>query len=354
MRRLLSIATAVVIFSSAPASADQKSEFMAAFRAYKAAVEAQDRTAARNAARTAYETGKVLFGPDHKNTAALALNYGRLLEDEEAENMLHEALQLHERVYGSGALELVDPLMDLAAEHTRYNRLGNAKRYYWRALDIAKDKKGEDDRLVGVINLEIGQVALGELQSAEAYKYLKRSEDIFEKLEGNEAELLLAETRFWIGKYKLAVQSEKAATDAFLASLSTFERIKPDAPLTMTLHAFLVEAYERRGLRDAATEHCRAIGKANPISPDQDYLPVFRRPPKYPPQAGEGSVVISLTVDEDGFVRNPTVLENEGSERFIRAALEAAESFRYVPRFEGGKAVATTDVKYRFTFEYAD
>ena len=352
---LLSLVFFSLMSFPSPAGADNRTaDFNKAYLAYQAAIAAEDRTLARAEAQKAYELGRDLFGPDHKSTAILALNYGRLLEDDEAEKMLHEALRLHENVYGNDAMELIDPLMDVAAEHTKFGRLGNAKRYYGRALDIAESRKGENDPIVGILNLEIGQVALADAQSQEAIKYFKRAEEIFATIEGDEAELRLAQTRFWTGKYRLAAHSEKTATDLFLASLETFERLLPDAPITLTTHAFLVEAYERRGLRDAATKHCRAIGQAKPINPDQDYKPIYRKPPDFPPQAGEGSVVVSLTVDEDGFVRDQTVVENKGSVRLVRAALEATESFRYVPRYENGRAVATTDVKYRFNFKYAD
>jgi TonB family protein len=357
MRSLKFMMSAIALLLSLPAEADtasDKTAFNEAFRSYKSAMTNGDTEKALEGARKAYEIGKALFGPEHKNTAVLALNYGRLLKDDEAEAMLHEALDLHKKIYGPGAFELIDPLMDLAAEHTKFGRLGNAKRYYGQALEIAKAHKGEQDRIVGIINMEIGQVALADAQSHEAIRYLKHAEDIFAAIDGEDAEIRLAQTRFWIGKYRLADNSEKAATEALLAALTTFERVAPNAPITLTNHAFLVEAYERRGMRAEATKHCRAIGSAKPVDPDQDFKPIFRRPPEYPSGAVEGVVIVSLTVDEDGYARNPFVVEQDGSDRLVRAALEATESFRYVPRFENGEPVKTADVKYRFVFNYAD
>jgi len=357
MNSLKLVMSAAALLLSLPAAAEtlaDKTAFNEAFRTYKSAMTNGEPEEALEGARKAYEIGKILFGPEHKNTAVLALNYGRLLKDDEAEAMLNEALTLHRKIYGAGAFELIDPLMDIAAEHTKFGRLGRAKRYYGEALDIAKTHRGEQDRIVGILNMEIGQVALADAQSQEAIRYLTRAEDIFSEIEGEDAEIRLAQTRFWIGKYRLAAHSEKAATEALLAALSTFERVAPNAPITLTNHAFLIEAYERRGMRDEATKHCRAIGAAKPVDPNQDFKPIFRRPPEFPLGAGEGVVVVSLTVDEDGYARNPLVVEQDGSDRLARAALEATESFRYVPRFENGAPTKTTDVKYRFVFNYAD
>ncbi len=337
---------------------DARAEFQRAYTAYQHAVENKDRSEARTQAEIAYRTGREVFGDAHANTAALASNYGRLLNSDEAEEIFREALQIYIKVYGENAPELIDPLMDMAKVEVEYGRLSPAVKYYSRALELAEEEDGKDSKLVALLKLEVGQIALQEAQSRKAIRYLKEAREIFSKFDDQEAEIGMARANFWIGKYRIATNSYKNATEELLASLATFEKYAPNASMTMTNHAFLIHAYEKRGLRDEATKHCRAIGAAKPHDPTQDYMPVFRTFPTYPrgaQEAGqEGSVVIALTVDEDGFVREPHVVERSGASSFERAALEAVEQFRYVPRFEGGKAVATADVKYRFTFELAD
>jgi len=340
------------------ADADAKVEFRRAYAAYQQAVKNKDRNEARTQAEIAYRTGREVFGDAHANTAALASNYGRLLNSEEAEKIFREALPIYIKVYGEDAPELIDPLMDLAKVEVEYGRLTPAVKYYRRALDLAEEQDGEDSKLVGLLNLEVGQIALQQAQSRKAIRYLEEAKEIFSRFDDQEAEIGLARANFWIGKYRIATNSYKNATEELLASLATFEKYAPNASMTMTNHAFLIHAYEKRGLRDEATKHCRAIGAAKPHDPTQDYMPVFRTFPNYPRGAQvagqEGYVVVALTVDEDGFVRNPQVVERDGASSFERAALEAVEQFRYVPRFEDGKAVATEDVKYRFSFHLAD
>jgi len=82
--------------------------------------------------------------------------------------------------------------------------------------------------------------------------------------------------------------------------------------------------------------------------------------PQYPRAAlsrgVEGYVTVSFTVTETGRTRNVTVLEattKDGSatSMFDRAAIAAAEQFRYQPRVRDGAAVEVHDVRNRFVFE---
>lgn len=338
--------------------AGTKEAFMVAYKEYQQAIANNKPYNAITPAREAFEIGKKLFGPEHKNTANLALNYGRLLKSEEAGEILYEALTTFESIYGSDAVELIDPLMDLAAAKAKYGTLGPAKRYYNRALDITEKHKSEDSLLAGLIQLEIGRIALSESQSRSAMKYFRKAEKIFKAQPKGEADVRLAQTRFWMGKYELATNDYDDATEYLLASLEVFEEVAPQSSMTLTNHAFLVSAYERRDMRNEATKHCIAIGKAKPVDPDQDYQPVYQIRPTYPMGAqqmgSEGYVIIATTVDKSGFTKEPRVIERKGSKSFEAAALEAIGKFRYVPRFEGGEAVETHNVKYRFTFALAD
>ena len=59
------------------------------------------------------------------------------------------------------------------------------------------------------------------------------------------------------------------------------------------------------------------------------------------------------TVDENGFVRDPAVVDSVGS-YFDNAAIEAIEKWRYAPRFVENQAVATEGVEVRLTFNFSD
>jgi len=160
---------------------------------------------------------------------------------------------------------------------------------------------------------------------------------------------------FYLGKSEFASRKSKTATQHFLNALDGLKGA--DASITqleMITHAFLVQAYESRGMSDEATKHCLAIGADSMVSPDQDYQPLFRKVPKYPSDMlsrhKEGYVDVSFTVDASGFVRDPVVLYRT-DKSFEEAAIDAVEGFRYAPRFEDGEPVAVNDIKTRLSFK---
>lgn len=98
----------------------------------------------------------------------------------------------------------------------------------------------------------------------------------------------------------------------------------------------------------------------NPNSSDNDvsdYLPVVRVAPEYPKKALEkglsGSVIVEFTVTSKGEVRRPKVTEST-DKIFDKAALNSVKRFKYNPRRENGKPVATRGVATRITFTHPD
>lgn len=359
MRTLLVFLLAACFSSvvSADAKSDKKA-FMQAYKAYQAADQSGDRTGALKYAKEAFELGKLVYGEQSKNTAALELNYGRLLSGEDSKKVLASALQKYEQLYGKNALELIDPLMDLGARNAGFGHLRGAIQYYKRALKIVEEQDDPNGWLAGSVNLEIGRVAISESSSTQALRYLLRAEEILSNLDTNDAKIDLAKAKFWQGKYWAGMLKFKKATPYLLESLETFNHFSPQSQLTLANHASLIRMYEKQGLRDEATKHCQAIGAVKPVAPNQDYLPVYRVAPGYPRRANqqgiEGYAILTLTVDSEGFVKNPRVVHTEGSDLFGEAALRAIQRFRYVPRYSDGVPVDTTDVRYKFSFALAD
>ncbi|MBO6505630.1 MAG: TonB family protein [Kordiimonadaceae bacterium] len=357
MKQLIAIAAAAAI-ASGTAFADEKSDkqaFREAYKAYQAAIAQGDKNQALAQGKLAFEHGEKIYGPDHKNTATLLLNYGSLVRDDnEAAKLLKDAVNRYEKLYGKDAEQLIDPLIELASKSAGFGSLGVARKHYSRALRLAEKHHPNDPFVEGQIRLEMGSVALHESRAREALRHLVRAKELFSGVDDPAIRHRLAQADFQIGKYKMAKKEYEEAETALLSSLDVYEEIAPNAQMTMTNHAFLIRVYEEQGMRDQATKHCRAIGAKSPTNPDQDYLPVYRSSPIYPASAHragkEGYAVIELTVDENGFVKDPAVIERKGHSAFETASLEAAQKFRYAPRYENGEAVATTGVRYRFTY----
>jgi len=87
---------------------------------------------------------------------------------------------------------------------------------------------------------------------------------------------------------------------------------------------------------------------------DGEYLPLIKIAPIYPyvaiKRGVEGYVDIKFTVNKDGTVSNPKVIDAKPKKYFERAALRAVMKFKYRPRKVDGVAIEVKGVTNRFTF----
>lgn len=99
------------------------------------------------------------------------------------------------------------------------------------------------------------------------------------------------------------------------------------------------------------------------LSADGEYLPIVKVAPRYPQRAlsrgYEGWVIIEYTVTTNGSVRDAFVVDgwNSTTEKpttwFNRAALKAAEKYKYKPRVIEGTPVEVPGVQTKITFKLA-
>lgn len=94
------------------------------------------------------------------------------------------------------------------------------------------------------------------------------------------------------------------------------------------------------------------------LAPDTLPEPTKRSVPRYPFRAvedgREGWVIVQLDVDAGGKPLNAQVVEAVGGPYFNRASLKALKKFRFKPATLEGKAVAVTNVRYKFTYALTD
>ena len=97
------------------------------------------------------------------------------------------------------------------------------------------------------------------------------------------------------------------------------------------------------------------IGAAGLSATDGEMLPLVNIQPQYPTRAAqrgiEGWCQVSVTVTENGGVRDVVVLDAEPRGMFDSASIRAAERFRFQPRVVNGEAVEVPNVQYVFRFE---
>ncbi len=79
-------------------------------------------------------------------------------------------------------------------------------------------------------------------------------------------------------------------------------------------------------------------------SAEGDVIPIVRIEPQYPRQAliegVSGYVVIEFTIEPDGSVSNPKILESQPRRMFDRSAVRAIYKWKFKPRIVDGKPVA--------------
>lgn len=91
---------------------------------------------------------------------------------------------------------------------------------------------------------------------------------------------------------------------------------------------------------------------------DGDYLPIVKPQPVYPRRAQErgisGHVLVEFTVTETGSVEDVVVILAEPPGYFERAAIRAAEKFKYKPKVINGEPQRTAGVQNDIIFEMED
>ena len=90
-------------------------------------------------------------------------------------------------------------------------------------------------------------------------------------------------------------------------------------------------------------------------SGDGDYLPIVKVAPDYPRRALErgieGFVIVEFIVTKLGTVENVQVIQAEPSGYFERAAVKAAQRFKYKPKVINGEPVSVAGVRNKITFK---
>lgn len=354
----------MLLANSFSVSADEKldiAEFKGQFASYQKYVEKGQWKEALPYAKKSFELGRLLYGEDSKSTAALSYNYGlnlmELKDLELAKKVLPETLKIYKNIYGEEAEELIPVLMTLGRSMSEPFRVSSQKKYFDKALRLTKLHYGKDSIDFGQLNVRVGVNIMSQTLSRDARKYLYRGLEVLEAKLGVDPELI-AYAAFHIGKYELSTKDYDDAVVFFNKALATFE--KPDEPensIELSTHGFLVNAYQNLEKEDQATKHCLAIGRMTPTVDNQNYQPIVKFSPVYPPSAGrkkqEGEVLLVYDVDESGFVINVKVDEEKSEKVFAEAALKSAEKYRYAPAFKDGKPVLTKNVKTRVIFKMA-
>ncbi len=354
MRYLVLIIAAIVLMPVCSAQDDPR-EFNEAWYAYVEAKGSGSDEDVLVAAKTVLEKGQQLLEANDERLPPLMKNYGEALyavgDTDAARDVLQNTVELSEQIHGKDAPASIPIVMAYADSLAEPRNAGAQERHYRKALKIAEKNTGKASKEYADVAFRAGVRIYERSRTTSGKRYLEDAYEIYSG-ELGPASTEAGLTAYYLAKSEYSERDFKGSTEWGLLALDGLQQ----SPQYLGFaRALLVQGYERRGMSDEATEHCVAIGRDSMISPNQDYLPLFRLAPKYPSgmlsSGREGYVDIEFTVDEQGFVRDPAVIGGDGGRPFEKEALAAVRKFRYAPKFVDGEAVATDGVKTRITFQ---
>jgi tetratricopeptide (TPR) repeat protein len=288
---------------------------------------------------------------------------------EDAHNVVRYGVRVVERKYGASSIEIVPRLEVAARWYTRVGAYDMAKAYLRRAIDIAERADGPNSAaLVGPLtalaeNYRRQMLAPVQQDSSASSADPQRATTSFESStvpsdnQWQEA--------WFAGRERRDSDGERALTRALQIAEG---QPKPSQAQIADVRTQLGDWYQTRLQQDKAlTAYQRAWAAAQQVHmgdvtlADQLFAkPVllhYVRPTEWdryarrpPDQVTAHTVEIKLTVGDDGRVRDPSVVANDGSDKMAKAALEAVESARYRPRMVDGRPLTTPDVKFAQVF----
>lgn len=248
---------------------------------------------------------------------------------------------------------LIAPLAAEAATMFRNKAdLSKSDRFHRQACTIADEVLGETNPRSILYLMNWGHDVRSKYGAAWASGKIKTArkraethgEDNFLVLR---ADLLLAKIRLESGRQRTAVRKYRDLVGRLEKSEES------DPILLQSSYAHLAYIYEELGEEKELDAVVSKLGQS--FSGDKEnILPLIRKEPIYPPNAGrlgrEGYVIVEFDLDEFGRVVDPRVFESEGDKRFEKSALNAVKKWRYRPQIIDGQAQKLTDVKTQITF----
>jgi len=357
---------------------DDVAAFNESWRTYVTASESDNVSATIEAAAAVVEAGRKIPENADERLPILLTNHGRALlagpQPELAQDVLEEALELSEQLYGEDAKELIAILESLGDSFAEVRSASRQLKYYKRALKIIEHHHGQESLEYATVSLRAATRSYELSSSTAGIKHLHEAREVFGVVRGEES-LEAGIVDYFLARFEFSKGRNKKAVEHALEAVPKLEGDNVELlDLQMYTRALLVQAYEQQDMTEEATPHCIAIGRISKLRPNQEHQPLFRLTPRYPAnllRSGiEGHVDFKFTVDKNGFVRDPQIIDTVQTGRpsrprnvrdfdksdlsFEAAALDALERFRYAPVFVDGVATPIEDVKTRISFRIED
>ena len=358
---------ALLLSATLSVPAAMADDFSEVYKQFQQAVEAGDKEASVSLSYQAWKLGEEKFGKDSENALRLRHSYANMLVDnKEHKQALEEFESLiegYEELYGEdskdtfmmyadilGATDKIpanNSVLDFQQSLSRY-LLSNAE-------EIQFDSDKEKANVFHYVASALLKTSISKRYAYKTQQFLQDTMALNTRIWGAgnknslELQVLLANVQIARGKSSEAIANLEAVVNELDMNLAYSH------PFALVSHAKLVELYESEGESDKATSHCQAIGQMTPWEDNIDPQPIYRTNPSYPmsyARAGKnGSVKLSFTIDTQGFVKDPEIIDVKGGDQFADAALDALKKWRYAPKFEDGKPVNADELYVQIDFK---
>jgi TonB family protein len=334
--------------------ADPRTDFDQAYKDYGLHITANNIADALDAAKNAHRLGTKVFGKKSVNVANLASNYAELLNSTEdykkARKVLKGQVAILETRYGDTATELVKPLIESGRAWIGTKDAQEGLDYFERA---AKLSNGYTNKLLEAQkNLDIVTILLRRGQGASIKPFVDKAYNIYTvEVAPNDFRLGLMSYHKSIIAARENISNE--AIEYLMGALTAFKAPAGESigDLERTVRTRLIAAYENTSQRDAATEHCLVLAADQEFSPTAPSI--FRKEAVFSDAVMEqklsGSVQLTFTIDEQGYVVDPTIQASD-DQRLNEPALTMIKGSRYLPRLVDGQPVATQGIEFNANF----
>ena len=345
MKRIF-VAIGLSLLLGTSAFAKTPKEVLEPYKAYRAAVKANDAEAALKQARLAWEAAETHLG-DHKTTGDLAQNYADIKSGDGMPKLqvkvMERALELS-KFYGAEGNEMyLQRGVKLLQAHMNNQHTGKAGRLSKELIKFSEDNDLDRSVLYAEV-LTIKAGAMVKSRNGKAMlKVTGEALDVF----SDPSDAYKSAYPIFANLYQgFAHEYEDNVLDAALSYQKVMDYV---GKLDYETHPIVGRALGRwihmRGrLQDSGDfEEAKVAGLCEcwpyDIERNESVKPLKRVPPKFPRRALNSSVsgftIVEFDLDDEGNTMNPKTIASWPPDLYEKAALQSLYKWKYSPRADG-------------------
>lgn len=320
----------------------QRADYQKYYQAYRSALASNDKSAAFQQLEVAYRKSKVVYPPDSRELADLYMEVARLRREMGKEMFFRAnlpyrlALSVYKKLDGIHSPSLIEPL--IGAAETAPSEAVHVK-YIEEVVAVAKGNG--DPRLLAQTQIQAFDALRPNLKQESSYQnWLINAEKFLANQQPRDPIWDAAIQRIWADIHLLKSEFPQAEQQ-YSGVVTKYGHISAAKQDVLKARIGLFSIYFRKGNNEQATEQVVALGAMQAMDVN---VPLVRVEHKYPEkelqQGIKGNATLAFRVDEIGVVQDIKIIETTGSKSFGPAAVQALQQWRFVPKFENGRAVS--------------